>query len=533
MNNFAAYKITLSCLCFSLFAGALQASVNGRYVLRDRISFDTPKPDHVTLLKVDYDIECQGTQRLVAGRVRVGPHNIQFNMARGTQSTEMIVAQGGRANSSRPAKLQAAVSSLETSDSASCKLRENSIKLSTRTEKVILRPKLDMSAAEMDRLALAHAPYVVMREDLHPKDFIDAGNPFDDVPLVVGYALIPRNENIVSGVRRSRRVLGQRFAGFNLRYTLVFSDQDADKRSVDAVNKQIARWSRRADIEWVYEVQFDLQGRVVNRRYLEHKIGTENLPVPAFLQTDKITIQLASDFRGSFMNSNSASPIIYVANTHNAFSGKARGKQKSRNIFGYHFVPSTRVESPLPREEIMFQNPWTFMVSDLEVLDRGVMDGYSDDMLYVRITGEHRKGEFTPNIRTLGHVFSVGNGAGSMAHLGRDLWDKSSYATIRISRDLISRIVSGELCAEFKHTLRGQKADMDIENLEFFRLQRSKDEQTYRVENVSDKFSVKGEFAQSIGCSTNPMSILSLEEQDRIIADRLIENFRRFGINEF
>ena len=172
-------------------------------------------------------------------------------------------------------------------------------------------------AASPAEEALAHAPFLYLREDVLKR--------FTDLPLVMWYETDPLPQ------------------GRRLRYSVIFSNEDGGTPP----DRLMATWGRVTDIEYVYGVDLDAQGRVVREEYQ----GKDHL-LPAF----------AGRHQGG-------RPLLWVV-TRN-------------NMVGESGETTVRVSpEPLPfdlggvsREVVMDTQPWTYQVSAAEVRREGRVKG--------------------------------------------------------------------------------------------------------------------------------------------------------------
>jgi len=165
-------------------------------------------------------------------------------------------------------------------------------------------------------LAAAFAPMLYARPDALAR--------FSDVPLLLWYEIDP----LPSGRR--------------IRYSVVFSNEDGGTPS----DRLMATWGRLTDIEYVYGVERDQEGRVLSEEYQgrNHKL----LP-----------------FAGA---REAAHPLLYVVTDNNMLD--ERGEAAPR------FAPL-----PIPfqlenasREAVMDAHPWTYQVSVREARREGRVD---------------------------------------------------------------------------------------------------------------------------------------------------------------
>ncbi len=123
------------------------------------------------------------------------------------------------------------------------------------------------------------------------------------------------------------------------RYSVIFTNEDGGTQT----SALMARWGRTTDIEWIYEVQIDAEGKTRSSTFqgVEHK--TQN-------------------FKGKEENGH---PAIYVVSDNNNVSD--RGESEMR--FSLRPIPFDLSHSS--REEIMDRHPWIYSVMAGELLREG------------------------------------------------------------------------------------------------------------------------------------------------------------------
>ena len=162
-------------------------------------------------------------------------------------------------------------------------------------------------------LAAAYAPL------LHPRRA--ALKMFSDVPLLTWYEV-------------DRTPRGQR-----IRYSVVFSNEDGGTPA----DRLMATWGRLTDIEFVYGVELDDAGKVVEERFQgrEHKI------VP---------------FRGRRLGRH---PILHVVTENNMLAESGGGRRRHAP------APFLFDLGGVSREAVMDAHPWTYRVSAQEARREG------------------------------------------------------------------------------------------------------------------------------------------------------------------
>lgn len=393
--------------------------------------FELLKSEHPVCLDINYDLDCGDKGTHVPGTLKLQDKEILFDLVRGKQSTRVILDSriGGEKLNEARENVQMSFPEVSTD----CKVEYISFEQREVDEESPLRA------------SITNAPFIVPREDL-------IGNRMSDFPLLVGYSKIPS----VDGESPEQ-----------IKFTTVFSDQNAGKASRETLLKQSFEWTRMSDIEWTYTTSIDSEtGRRVQEckpSYLEAKFHT--------------TVCFSGAFNGKYLQG-SDTPVVYVANTHNAFQDKPKGAQaslgrkgtsiKSRNSrrylnlggtrsVGYHYLPEQEVGYPASREDLVMENPWVFKINDLEREREGrLQDLPSTDFLFVKMT----KTEDSPNASLspkltveysqTRHQFGLWDHQDSTAEaaalkpLGKNLWNRQSYASVHIPSEVLDQLDAGQ-----------------------------------------------------------------------------------------
>lgn len=123
------------------------------------------------------------------------------------------------------------------------------------------------------------------------------------------------------------------------RYSVIFTNEDGGTQT----SALMARWGRTTDIEWIYEVQVDAEGRLRSSTFqgVEHK--TQN-------------------FSGKEENGH---PAIYVVSDNNNVSDHGESEMR----FAPRPIPFDLSHSS--REEIMDRHPWIYSVMAAELQREG------------------------------------------------------------------------------------------------------------------------------------------------------------------
>lgn len=164
-----------------------------------------------------------------------------------------------------------------------------------------------------DYRALSLAPIVYARPNTIGR--------FSDIPLLMWYETEPAG----------------RLTTF--RYSVIFTNEDGGTQT----SALMARWGRTTDIEWIYEVQIDAQGRTQSSTFqgVEHK--TQN-------------------FKGREENGH---PAIYVVSDNNNVSDHGESEMR----FAPRPIPFDLSHSS--REEIMDRHPWIYPLMAAELQREG------------------------------------------------------------------------------------------------------------------------------------------------------------------
>jgi hypothetical protein len=127
--------------------------------------------------------------------------------------------------------------------------------------------------------------------------------------------------------------------GFRLRYSVVFSNEDGGTPA----DRLLATWGRLTDIEYVYGIEFDEKGQVIEETYQ----GKDHEIIP---------------FRGEREGRH---PLLYVVTDNNMV--KDQGKSSQR----YAPAPIPFDLTGVSREKVMDENPWTYAVTAQEARREG------------------------------------------------------------------------------------------------------------------------------------------------------------------
>jgi len=123
------------------------------------------------------------------------------------------------------------------------------------------------------------------------------------------------------------------------KYSVIFTNEDGGTQT----GALMARWGRTTDIEWIYEVQRDAQGKIISATYQGPSHETKN-------------------FQGQHVLGHPA--FMVVTNNNNVSD---QGKSEMRFMPRPIFFDLTRIS----REEIMDRNAWTYQVMAQELKREG------------------------------------------------------------------------------------------------------------------------------------------------------------------
>jgi hypothetical protein len=191
-----------------------------------------------------------------------------------------------------------------------------------------------------EHLALSYAPILHARPDTIGR--------FSDVPLLMWV--------------ETERVAGR----LGLRYSVIFSHEDGGTPT----DRLMATWGRATDIEYIYGVDLDENGRVVKEEYQGPK--HEILP-----------------FRGPKLGSH---PLLWVVTNNNMVSDRGEGEIRHAP------APLAFALDEVSREVVMDAHPWTYAVMARELAREGLIrpeapagDGFIPDprsFAYIEACGD-------------------------------------------------------------------------------------------------------------------------------------------------
>ena len=167
--------------------------------------------------------------------------------------------------------------------------------------------------------ALSSAPIVYARANTIGR--------FSDIPLVMWYET---NRGVNSTT---------------IRYSVIFTNEDGGTQT----SALMARWGRTTDIEWIYEVQLDSQGKVIAATFQ----GVQHNTRP---------------FQG---REEGGHPLLVVASDNNNVSDQGETAMR----FALHPIPFDLIHNS--REEIMDKHPWVYQLMAAELQREGKIDDAS------------------------------------------------------------------------------------------------------------------------------------------------------------
>ncbi len=170
-----------------------------------------------------------------------------------------------------------------------------------------------LTASDPEHDAVALAPVLYARPNTVGR--------FTDVPLLMWY----------------EKETTQR--GFRFRYSVVFSNEDGGTPA----DRLLATWGRLTDLEYVYGIEFDRNGKVIEETFQ----GKDHEIVP---------------FRG---RREGRHPLLYVITDNNMVKDEGLTHQR------YTLAPLAIDLSGASRELVMDQHPWTYAVTALEARREG------------------------------------------------------------------------------------------------------------------------------------------------------------------
>jgi len=395
------------------------------------------------ILALNYSVACQANPQFPAINARVwrAGREIRFQLFYRENHTQVLLGEMLPGDSAQTVSEQ-----VQLEPNPECELRSLQAQLTSMDTTVSARDPLNQR--QQSRLAIKHSPFLIIRPD-------QLQNHQTDLPLALAYSIFtsPQGTTI-------------------LRYTMIFSDEDSQPSENDT-EFQMARYGRRTDIEWLYQVELDRDLNVLNRTYQGDIIlGAGHSTRP---------------FHGEFLP-HTLHPVLYNVATHNVFSDQPLPEQKRfKHLIGFALFPADEIPAPLAREQVMLQHPWIFEASDAELAREHRLQQAITEYLLVEINGQLNQGKFRAVVETNGGTrFLSGNGLGDVDRLGEDLWHRQSFTGIPLSEAILEDLgyrIHGEFHLEQTSLTR---PNLDLMQLRFFRVR--KDEKQVSIEEVSHHF---------------------------------------------
>ncbi len=291
-------------------------------------------------------------------------------------------------------------------------------------------------------LAFEHSPNLVIRPD-------ELSHPDRDVPMGVTYSILQNKD------------------GFSIRYTYFFSNETVHGLFTTSKPTSLGAYGRRSDVEWIYQVNFSKDKKVLSRIYQ----GGIVLGLG----------HLTHHFKGNFLTGTDH-PILYNIAKHNVFSDHPKIDDLLYRKPVDHLIPREQISEPEAREVWLWNHPWTFDVTDRELRRDGELSHPSNEYLYVRVNGAISKGKFRLSAKSITNTYRTlaGEGQAWIKKLGEDLFQKETFSAIHLP-EIVWGNPHGNVYTEKK------KAQIDINSYRFYRL--SADEQLgMRAEEITPLF---------------------------------------------
>jgi hypothetical protein len=393
------------------------------------VSPNLPASADEALLKIAYKVECKKTKDDfpgITGSLKLGSRTLRFELFSELSETSVLLSDA----ESLPKTV-----TLEFDDAPTCEVITASAEIAE-----LPKPK-----DTIEELVWKHTPYIAIRDDQY-------GKPIDDIPLILAYSI------------------HQRASSFSIKYTLFMTDENS-LWHVGHLDASMARYARRTDIEWTYEIEFETKSlAVVGESY--HSSWAGKLGHAAYA------------FDGKYLPK-TRHPILYDFTSNNVFNSKPTAKQAAEPV-GHHLIPSVEIPEPRAREIVMMERPWMFRVADREQSREKKLSQPFSDYLYVRTRGKLIAGTFVLKL-TFDSGVSVlsGGGKGNIDRLGEDVWKAESYSAIPLDAARLARIgkdFHGKLV--FLPNTPEQGTELQLKEVGFSRVA----EDGMKFEDISDLF---------------------------------------------
>ena len=193
---------------------------------------------------------------------------------------------------------------------------------------------------------------------------------------------------------------------------MFFTNESVSGPFTTSKTTSMNHYGRRTDVEWLYQLDLDAQGKIIEEKY-------QSGLVRGIAHHTRL-------FHGEYFPG-TLHPILYNIAVHNVFSDRPTHRSKKEGLVGYHLVPRDEIPSPEAREWWMWKNPWTFDISDRELLRGGTLEFSSDQYLYVLIDGKQSRGKIYAELTS-----NDGEGLASITKLGEDLWKQQTFTALKL-----------------------------------------------------------------------------------------------------
>jgi hypothetical protein len=391
-----------------------------------------------TLLKVTYQFQNpEKCSNGIQARIKYQGRTLRANLIPDLPATEIALGKSPKEESELEVFFV---------QGPGCRLSTFQTTTSSLTNEVS-SPQVSSSIDSFRKLALIHSPFIAVRGD-------QQHNPFTDIPLDLAYSIVDLPH---SSHKR-------------IRYTVYFSDEDSIS-STEGTDSQMAKYGRRTDIEWVYEVELNEDLEVVNRHYqggYVMGIGHRSL-----------------QFQGEFLP-DSQHPILYDIADHNVFSDRSPYGDTPFSLDGYHFAPTHEISYPLAREWLLFKQPWMLRVSDEELKREQKLSNASTDFLYVLVDGKLINGSLIGQIAVPETGISKASGKPGLRSLGQDLWNQQSFAAIPLGQEDLEKMVNQAIHGIFSFAKTETITQIKLNALKFFRVKANAT--SYQLQEITHLF---------------------------------------------
>jgi len=387
-------------------------------------------------LKMDYTVTCPNQDEKafpgITGEVTVQGLTLRVDLFKYLHSTEMTLAL--------PRKPEANELQFRWDASTDCRLEHFE---PTVESAVIEEAESDDHYAA---LAMKHSPFLVVRKD-------QLTERQRDLPIGIAYSVMPTAKNTVK-----------------IRYTMFFSNETVHGLGSTSKSASLARYGRRTDIEWIYDVEFDSQGSVISRHYQSGIIRGLG--------------HATKRFKGRFLPG-TEHPIFFDIAKHNVFGTRGSFDENGDPTrAGYHLVPREELPSDGAREWWQWERPWVFDLNDRELRrGGGYFEAPSNDYLYVLVTGKMKKARLWTHFSQEGFFLR----GPKLGDLGEGLWGKQSFLALKMSEADQAKGGKISLLPVKTGIFFRHHGTMNLEPLRFFRL-KADPEGGFTPEEVTQDF---------------------------------------------